>query len=629
MNVVEQNGSTHVTRSHSYNYSYGTFWGVIRPNFPSINYLNIGDNFYAYIIKQDSWIHLENEAENVRLSYKLDISDPKQIWHFIRQADNSYKIVNEYDGKCLDAYGAGADNGTNIGTYSDNGSIAQRWFVYWNGSGYSIKSYYCNKVLDVTNNSNAGGTNIELYEPNNSAAQIFSIYNVTNDGITYSKPSIPEKVTITGYNNEKNATVSWSESKVYGRYDNRIYNVSVYKSDGSLAYSKNGLTSRSANFTLPSYGTYKVSVTAVNTKYPNYNSLSESYINLAEHKHTYSNNGTIMEAATCTSNGSKAYVCRECNTIKMETIPATGHSYDAGKVTKQPTATTAGVKTYTCTKCKATKTETIKATGLKAPVLKAAVNANGSFKLSWNKVSGAEKYELYIKQADGSFKLMKTTTGTSFTTAVGAYGYQYTYKMRAVKGNTKSAYSSAVNAKNTKKLQAPTAKATVNANGSFKLSWNKVTGATKYGIYMKQTNGSYKWIKTVTGTSWSTAVAQYGKQYSYKVLAANNNKSAQTFSNVVNAKNTKKLQTPTLKVTVNKNGSFKLSWGKVTGATSYQLYIKQTNGSYKLMKTTSSTSFTTAVAAKGKTYSYKVRAVTSKNKNATSNYSNVVSAKRK
>ena len=76
--------------------------------------------------------------------------------------------------------------------------------------------------------------------------------------------------------------------------------------------------------------------------------------------------------------------------------------------------------------------------------------------------------------------------------------------------------------------------------------------------------------KTVTGTSWSTATAQYGKQYSYKVLAANNNKSAQTFSNVVTAKNTKKLTTPTLKATVNKNGSFKLSWGKVTGATSYR-----------------------------------------------------------
>ncbi len=266
-------------------------------------------------------------------------------------------------------------------------------------------------------------------------------------------------------------------------------------------------------------------------------------------------------------------------------------------------------------------------TQLSTPTLKAIVNANGAFKLSWNKVSGAEKYELYIKQADGSYKLMKTTTATSFTTAFATYGKQYSYKMRAVKGNAKSAYSAVVNAKNTKKLQATTAKVTVNANGSFKLSWNKVTGATKYGIYMKQANGSYKWIKTVTGTSWTTAVAAYGKQYSYKVLAANNNKSAQTFSNVVNAKNTKKLQTPSLKVAVNKNGSFKLSWGKVAGATSYQIYMKQSNGTYKLIKTTSSTSFTTAVAAKGKTYSYKVRAVTSKNKNATSNYSNVVNAK--
>ncbi len=398
------------------------------------------------------------------------------------------------------------------------------------------------------------------------------------------------------------------------------------------------------------------------------------------------------------------------------------HTWDNGKVTKAATATTAGVKTYTCTKCKATKTEAIPATGLKTPTLKAAVNANGSFTLSWNKVSGAEKYELYIKQADGSYKLMKTTTGTSFTTAFATYGKQFTYKMRAVAGNVKSAYSAAVNATNTKKLQTPAMKVTVNANGTFKLSWNKVTGADKYELYIKQADGSYKLMKTTTGTSFTTAFATYGKQFSYKMKAvssknksiasaysavvnAKNTKKLQTpamkvtvnangtfklswnkvagadkyelyikqangsyklmktttatsfttafatygkqfsykmravnsknksvasaYSSVVNAKNTKKLQTPSLKVAVNKNGSFKLSWGKVTGATSYQIYMKQSNGSYKLIKTTSSTSFTTAVAAKGKTYSYKVRAVTSKNKNATSNYSKVVSAKRK
>ncbi|MDE5670152.1 MAG: hypothetical protein K2I14_01630, partial [Eubacterium sp.] len=155
--------------------------------------------------------------------------------------------------------------------------------------------------------------------------------------------------------------------------------------------------------------------------------------------------------------------------------------------------------------------------------------------------------------------------------------------------------------------------------------------ADKYELYIKQADGSYKLMKTTTATSFTTAFATYGKQFSYKMRAVSSkNKSiASAYSAVVNAKNTKKLATPTLKATVNKNGSFKLSWGKVTGATSYQIYMKQSNGSYKLIKTTSSTSFTTAVASKGKTYSYKVRAITSKNKNATSSYSKVVSVKRK
>ena len=339
-------------------------------------------------------------------------------------------------------------------------------------------------------------------------------------------------------------------------------------------------------------------------------------------------------SATCTTLGkTEGRHCSVCNTVIQEqkTIPATGHGYDAGKVTKQPTVTTAGVKNYTCQVCGETKTETIPALGLKAPTMKATVNANGTFTLSWNKVSGAEKYELYIKQADGSYKLMKTTTATSFTTAFATYNKQFSYKMRAVKGNTKSAYSSVVNAKNTKKLQTPTMKATVNANGTFKLSWNKVTGADKYELYIKQANGSYKLMKTTTATSFTTAYATYNKQFSYKMRAINSkNKSiASAYSAVVSAKNTKKLQAPTMKATVNKNGTFKLSWNKVDGATSYKLYIKQANGSYKLMKTTSATSFTTAVATKGKTYSYKMVAVTSKNKNATSAYSNVVSAKRK
>ena len=188
-----------------------------------------------------------------------------------------------------------------------------------------------------------------------------------------------------------------------------------------------------------------------------------------------------------------------------------------------------------------------------------------------------------------------------------------------------------MNVTNDKKLQTPTLKATVNANGSFTLSWSAVSGATKYGIYYLNANGQYTWVKTVTGTSWSTATAQYDRAYTYKILAVTSKSSSATsdFSNEVNLKNNKKLQTPTLKVTVNANGRFALSWNAVPGATKYGIYIKNANGTYRWLKTVTGTSYTTGVAAKGKTYSYKVIAVTSKNSSATSNYSNVVSAKRK
>ena len=270
---------------------------------------------------------------------------------------------------------------------------------------------------------------------------------------------------------------------------------------------------------------------------------------------------------------------------------------------------------------------------LSAPTLNATVNENGSFTLSWNEINGAVKYGVYLQNADGSYKWIQTVTDTFWTTGAAQYGKAYSYKVWAV-GNTNSItseFSSAVNVTNDKKLQTPTLKATVNANGSFTLSWSAVSGATKYGIYYLNANGQYTWVKTVTGTSWSTATAQYDRAYTYKILAVTSKSSSATsdFSNEVNLKNNKKLQTPTLKVTVNANGRFALSWNAVPGATKYGIYIKNANGTYRWLKTVTGTSYTTGVAAKGKTYSYKVIAVTSKNSSATSNYSNVVSAKRK
>ena len=159
--------------------------------------LNLGDNFYAYIIKKDSWKHLANENNNLQLALKgNDSYSPRQIWHFIRQTNGSYKIISEYDGQSLDADGRGTANETNVKLYNSYDTDAQKWFIYKNGSGYNIASSYCDKVFDVAGGKDVAGTNVQFYTSNSSCAQIFSIYKITTDGWTYQKPSAPSKPTV-------------------------------------------------------------------------------------------------------------------------------------------------------------------------------------------------------------------------------------------------------------------------------------------------------------------------------------------------------------------------------------------------------------------------------------------------
>ena len=252
-------------------------------------------------------------------------------------------------------------------------------------------------------------------------------------------------------------------------------------------------------------------------------------------------------------------------------------------------------------------------------------NSDGSFALSWSAVSGADKYEVYLKTADGSFRLLKTATTNSTTIGGAVFGKEYTYKVRALNTENSaitSAYSSEISGTNNKKLQTPTLKASVNANGGFAFSWNAVGGADKYEIYYDNGAG-YKLFRTATGTSVTTSTTVYGKKYSFKIRAVKNGNSsvASAYSAVVSLTNTNKLQIPSgIKLTVNKNASFTISWAKTTGADKYEIYLKTADDSYRLLKTVTTNSTTIGGAVKGKKYTYKIKAVNSKNSKIASDY---------
>ena len=75
----------------------------------------------------------------------------------------------------------------------------------------------------------------------------------------------------------------------------------------------------------------------------------------------YFSEWTREKEPTCTEPGSETSVCPEagCGKTFTREIPALGHSWDNGKVTKEPTETETGVKTFTCTRCGETRTETM------------------------------------------------------------------------------------------------------------------------------------------------------------------------------------------------------------------------------------------------------------------------------
>ena len=67
---------------------------------------------------------------------------------------------------------------------------------------------------------------------------------------------------------------------------------------------------------------------------------------------------------------------------------------------------------------------------------------------------------------------------------------------------------------------------------SIKLSWSKVTGATSYVVYGKGASGSYKKLKTVTGTTFTHKKLKKGKNYYYYVKAMKGKKTISTSAKI-------------------------------------------------------------------------------------------------
>ena len=373
-NYADQRKVVNVTNVR-YNGFNNPYLGVIRPDFSSAVYkpdfIDIGTNIYRYIIRADKWMptgtcYDQNAKQDVKI-VNSGSSDPNVIWIFTRMGfDNSYVIQNIYNGYYL-CYEGNCASQAKITTSNKLTSSCYWYVAYYNGLCKLVAKDSVASgnwlVIDCKDGSSTPGTQLQLYAnwgPNdsNGNAQLFNIYTVEN----YQSPSKPPKVEITVpsvVTVGEEFTISWTESPLQGKYDQREYEVHIRK-DGS-GYKTIYTTDTSVTVSINWPGDCTVAVWAYNTKYQNYSSNSSAYFRCnraTAHEHSYD---AVVTAPTCTEKGYTTHTCA-CGDSYVDTyVDALGHAWDEGKVTKPATEAEAGIKTYTCTRCGETKTEVIPA----------------------------------------------------------------------------------------------------------------------------------------------------------------------------------------------------------------------------------------------------------------------------
>lgn len=159
-------------------------------------------------------------------------------------------------------------------------------------------------------------------------------------------------------------------------------------------------------------------------------------------------------------------------------------------------------------------------------------------------------------------------------------------------------------------LSKPTMSKVANTKTGVKVTWKKVSKATGYIVYRKTGSGSYKRIakvKSGSTVSYTDTTAVSGKTYTYTVIAYNSNgKSGHKAGLKITY-----LSKPTISKITLGDGSATVKWKSVSGATKYKIYRKTASGSYKLLKTVSSSkkSYKDTTVAPLTKYTYKVVAI--------------------
>ena len=252
--------------------------------------------------------------------------------------------------------------------------------------------------------------------------------------------------------------------------------------------------------------------------------------------------------------------------------------------------------------------------------------------VSWNSVSGADGYEVYIDiPSYGYLKIGNVTTNSAILMGFPTNG-KYAVKIRAYKGtNGEDGYGEFSSSKtfnidnedldDDKKVELDQVRNLTYDLDKDKvyLDWSNVTDADEYIVYISINGGSYSEIGRVTGSE--AIINDLRENTTYKVKIAAYNKHDDVYgeeSKIITFKTDKEFEEKieldkvrNLTVDVDGNKVY-LDWSNVADADEYEVYLSKNSGAYSLIGTVTNSNATISELDYDTSYKVKVRAYNEK-----------------
>jgi len=305
------------------------------------------------------------------------------------------------------------------------------------------------------------------------------------------------------------------------------------------------------------------------------------------------------------SSGTSYYQYRE----KLNSGGWSGWSSTGGSSYKNRSGKSAGTWYYQARACSAvgcSGASTTRSVVVSLPSTPTSYNPttpdyDGSFTFDWTGATGATSFQYREKKNSGSWSGWSSTGGTSAKSLSGKSAGTWYYQARACSSvgcgsasTTRFVVVTAPSAPST-----PTGPST-DYTGSYTVSWSNVAGETYYELRERINSGS--WTTYNTGSSYSAALS--GRSigtWDYQARACNSiGCSAWSGTKTVTIAGPSSPNPYAINGASSENdydGTINLSWSASTNGTiTYKLYEKQGAGSYSLLTTTSSTSYSGARA---------------------------------